>query len=59
MSLEYDEKKIDGDAFTQAVTPAGETPVVDYGGEAVEGHNGLKRQMKSRHIAMISIGGVM
>lgn len=35
------------------------TNVETYSGETVVGHTALKRGLKPRHIAMISIGGVI
>jgi amino acid transporter len=52
-----DEKK--GDAYTQGVGPADTYVLPDYQEEDVEVRGGLKRQLKNRHIAMISIGGVI
>lgn len=57
----YEEKKTD--VFTTQTGPAqGEfVPEADYGYEqgAAAPQVGLKRQLKSRHMAMISIGGVI
>lgn len=56
MSLHEEDKKNTYDGgFTAAVEPGHQ---VQYG-EQPEVHSGLKRQLKSRHMAMISIGGVI
>lgn len=55
---EYDDKK-NAPAYNTQVTPA-DLPTAEYGGDYVpEEQAGLKRQLKSRHLAMISIGGVI
>jgi amino acid transporter len=61
-AIPYDEKK--DDLYADAHVGA---PQVEYGAEAdydmpgatEHGNGELKRQLKSRHIAMISIGGVI
>ncbi|WVQ80549.1 hypothetical protein IAT38_002654 [Cryptococcus sp. DSM 104549] len=55
-NLEYDEKK-GAPHYDQEVAAPDE--VVDYSSEGVAPRDGLKRQLKSRHMAMISIGGVI
>jgi amino acid permease len=55
--MSYEEKKINDD-YDQSVAPATQ-PAPPYEVETVGENGGLKRQLKSRHIAMISIGGVM
>lgn len=59
---DYDDKKGYSDQYTTQVGAVGDVaalPAADYGSEEGEIKVGLKRQLKSRHIAMISIGGVM
>ncbi|WVR06212.1 hypothetical protein IAU60_003242 [Kwoniella sp. DSM 27419] len=57
-SLEYDDKK--QDVYAQQVHGVGEVPHTSYDdGETVQPEQGLKRTLKSRHMAMISIGGVI
>ena len=51
MSYEYDKKE----DFEQAIAPASIAEVEEGATQA----EGLHRQLKARHIAMISLGGVM
>ena len=55
--LEHDDKKDAAHDYTQQVTPADAVPSSDV--EDVEVKSGLKRNLKSRHMAMISLGGVI
>lgn len=58
---DYDKKEY-GDQYTHqsgAAADVAALPAADYSSEPYEIKVGLKRQLKSRHIAMISIGGVM
>nr|ODN91508.1 AAT family amino acid transporter [Cryptococcus depauperatus CBS 7855] len=55
--LEYDEKK-EGNDSSQRVAPA-ELPAHVDTSEPVELKQGLHRQLKARHMAMISLGGVI
>ncbi|WVQ65948.1 uncharacterized protein L199_004126 [Kwoniella botswanensis] len=59
MSLdhEYDDKK-HADVYSQQVGGADQIHQPQYTEEIVP-HDGLKRSLKSRHLAMISIGGVI
>ncbi|WWC95930.1 hypothetical protein V866_002797 [Kwoniella sp. B9012] len=59
MSLdhEYDDKK-HADVYSQQVGGADQIHQPQYTEEVVP-HEGLKRSLKSRHLAMISIGGVI
>jgi len=59
MPASFEEKK--GDVYDQAVGPADSynLPEQNYTTEEGEVRGGLKRQLKNRHIAMISIGGVI
>jgi amino acid transporter len=62
MSLQpdYDEKKLRDQYMTQVGSAEGANLAeTGYGGEVQEVKAGLKRQLKSRHMAMISIGGVI
>jgi amino acid permease len=59
---DYDEKKYAADDYTTTVAPAiaadGTHHVLpDHDSEEAGKADGLKRQLKSRHLAMISIGG--
>ena len=58
---DYDKKEYSDQYTAQAGTPqdVAALPATDYSGEPGEIKVGLKRQLKSRHMAMISIGGVM
>ncbi|WVQ96798.1 hypothetical protein IAU59_003905 [Kwoniella sp. CBS 9459] len=60
-SHEYDEKKHDAYAVTGVDGVYDTQPQANYveGEEHVVPHEGLKRSLKSRHLAMISIGGVI
>lgn len=57
----YEEDKKDVVYGASTVAPAHQAalPETDYSDEPAEVQTGLKRQLKSRHMAMISIGGVM
>lgn len=56
---EYEDDKKDV-VYGSHVAPAhAAVDQVRYDDESTEVHAGLKRQLKSRHMAMISIGGVM
>jgi hypothetical protein len=58
MSVPDYEKK--GDVYDQGVGPADTYVLPDHTYTTENGQvRGLKRQLKNRHIAMISIGGVM
>ncbi|ODO10069.1 hypothetical protein I350_02295 [Cryptococcus amylolentus CBS 6273] len=54
MSHEYDEKK---EGFSHEIAPA--VTRGEYDGEEVVPKEGLQRNLKARHMAMISIGGVI
>jgi amino acid permease len=59
--LDYDEKKGE-DVYDSRVAPADTYALPDQSYGSEEGqvqHVALKRSLKNRHIAMISIGGVM
>ncbi|OCF43945.1 AAT family amino acid transporter [Kwoniella heveanensis CBS 569] len=60
-SHEYDEKKQDAYAVTgvDGVYDNQHQQAYGEGEEHVVAHEGLKRSLKSRHLAMISIGGVI
>lgn len=53
------EEKKDYYADAHVGAPDDRDYVQGYDGDQVEGQEGLKRGLKSRHIAMISIGGVI
>jgi amino acid transporter len=56
MSINEDKKDV---VYDTHVAPAHQANHITYDDEPAEVHSGLKRQLKSRHMAMISIGGVI
>ena len=58
--LETSNKKYEGDgAYASQGGPNDILPSGEYVTQSDDIQVGLKRQLKSRHLAMISIGGVM
>jgi amino acid permease len=58
MSYHNEEKEFDKAPHHQTEVVPAFPEAQEYAGESQE-ESGLKRQLKSRHMAMISIGGVM
>lgn len=58
-SLEEDKKDVVYDTHVSPAYAAQDLNQQRYDDEPAEVHSGLKRQLKSRHMAMISIGGVI
>ncbi|KAL7423193.1 hypothetical protein Q5752_002493 [Cryptotrichosporon argae] len=58
-SLEYDDKKSGAYEPQASIGPASHDDAYLAAAEEIEVHAGLKRTLKSRHMAMISIGGVI